>query len=91
MERDSTAAGSVDAFLSSKLRFTKDERGQDICKLKVGDEEIGVMMGWEQGIMNETVRRLCDNRDNTQPPKILNVGFGLGIVSNIPACVVPQS
>jgi len=80
---DSTAAGSTDVFLSSKLRFTKDEHGQDICMLKVGDEEIGVMMGWERGIMEQTVQKLCQNHDNTQSPKVLNVGFGLGIIDTL--------
>jgi type IV protein arginine methyltransferase len=56
--------------------------------LKVGDEEIGVMMGWEQGIMEETVQKLCHNHDNAPALKVLNVGFGLGIVSNFSVRVV---
>ena len=48
---DETPAGSTDAFLSTKLQYTKDEQGQDICLVKVSDEEeVGVMMGWERGI-----------------------------------------
>ena len=48
---DSTPAGSTDAFLSTKLEYTKDEHGQDVCLVKVNDEEkVGVMMGWERGI-----------------------------------------
>ena len=48
---DNTAAGSTDTFLSSKLRYTTDDNGQDICMLTLEDgEEIGVMMGWERGI-----------------------------------------
>lgn len=80
---DSTAAGSTDAFLSSKLRFTKDEHDQDICMVQVGDEEIGVMMGWERDIMKNTVQKLCQNHDNTQGLKVLNVGFGLGIIDTL--------
>jgi hypothetical protein len=38
------------------------------------------MMGWERGIMKKTVHRLCDGHGNGQELKILNVGFGLGIV-----------
>ena len=49
-EEDDTALGSTDKFLSSRLRFTTDEHGQDICLLQSGDTEIGVMMGWERGI-----------------------------------------
>lgn len=48
---DTTSAGSPAAFLSSKLKFIKDDSGQEICLLKVSDEEeVGVMMGWERGI-----------------------------------------
>lgn len=50
--------------------------------LKVGNEEIGVMMGWERGLMKQTVQKLCHNHDNIQSLKVLNVGFGLGIVGN---------
>ncbi|KAF5393314.1 hypothetical protein D9757_000641 [Collybiopsis confluens] len=55
---DSTAAASTDAFLASKLRFIKDENGQEICVVKAGDEEIGVMMGWEKEIMEETALQI---------------------------------
>src|SRR3712207_3804012 len=48
---DDTAAGSTDVYLSSPLRYTTDERGQEICMLKLpNNEEVGVMMGWEHGI-----------------------------------------
>lgn len=47
----------------------------------VGEEEVGVMMGWEKGIMEETVHKLCHNHQQSQELKVLNVGFGLGIVS----------
>lgn len=78
---DTTAAGSTDEFLSSKLRFTRDEHGQDICLVKAGDEEVGVMMGWEKQIMTDTVDLLCrDHPRSNEGLKVLNVGFGLGIV-----------
>lgn len=81
---DDSAAASTKKFLSSKLRFTKDEHGQDICMLQVGpDVEIGVMMGWEREIMQETVIALCDQHANADELKVLNVGFGLGIVSSV--------
>ena len=48
------------------------------------EEEVGVMMGWEQGIMEETVRRLVQDHPNSENLTILNVGFGLGIVSPSP-------
>ncbi|EPT05046.1 hypothetical protein FOMPIDRAFT_1112516 [Fomitopsis schrenkii] len=82
---DTTAAGSPEAFLTSKLQFVTDGRGQEICLLKVSDEEeVGVMMGWERGIMQETVNRLCDDHENIQDGlKVLNVGFGLGIIDSL--------
>ncbi|KAI9060292.1 S-adenosyl-L-methionine-dependent methyltransferase [Trametes sanguinea] len=82
---DSTPAGSTDAFLSTRLEYTKDEHGQEICLVKVADqEEVGVMMGWERGIMQETVRRLCSDHENlNEGLKVLNVGFGLGIIDSL--------
>ncbi|KAH8988028.1 S-adenosyl-L-methionine-dependent methyltransferase [Lactarius akahatsu] len=71
--RTTPALGSTDNFLSSRLRYTSDEHGQEICLLQSGDTEIGVMMGWERGIMQETVRGMCGLR-------VLNIGFGLGII-----------
>lgn len=77
---DETAAASTNAFLKSRLNFIKDKNGQEICVVKVGDEEIGVMMGWEQGIMQETVKNLCEDHPSSDNLKVLNIGFGLGIV-----------
>ncbi|KZT72065.1 hypothetical protein DAEQUDRAFT_664661 [Daedalea quercina L-15889] len=80
---DTTAAGSPAAFLSSSLKFIKDDGGQEICLLKVSDEEeVGVMMGWERGISeSSTVERLCDDHEHLRDGlKVLNVGFGLGII-----------
>lgn len=48
---EQTAAGSTDEFLKTRLKYSKDERGQEICLASLGDgEEVGVMMGWEQEI-----------------------------------------
>lgn len=59
---DTTAAGSPDAFLTSKLKFITDDRGQEICLLKVSDEEeVGVMMGWERGISELLFFRYMEN------------------------------
>ena len=78
---DETASGSSDAFLKSKLRY-KVVHGQHICVLDVDGEEIGVMMGWEKDIMRETVKRLCLDHPKASGLKVLNIGFGLGIVSS---------
>ncbi|KAH8080253.1 S-adenosyl-L-methionine-dependent methyltransferase [Cristinia sonorae] len=81
---DETAAGDTDNFLASRLRYTRDEHGQEICLVSVSDsEDVGVMMGWERDIMKETVNLLCTNHPNLQEGlKILNVGFGLGIIDS---------
>lgn len=45
---DATASGSSEEFLRSRLKFTQDANGQDICLVTAGDDEVGVMMGWER-------------------------------------------
>lgn len=47
---DDSALASTDKYLSSKLRYTTDEYGQEIVLLRDPDNEIevGVMMGWER-------------------------------------------
>ena len=47
---DDTATGSTKAFLASKLHFTRDEHGQEVCLLREDNKEVGVMMGWERNI-----------------------------------------
>jgi type IV protein arginine methyltransferase len=49
---DISAKGSTDAFLASRLKYIRDERGQDICLLDAEEDgqKVGVMMGWERGI-----------------------------------------
>ncbi|CAE6471470.1 unnamed protein product [Rhizoctonia solani] len=82
---DSTAAGSTDEFLKSKLIYRTDENGQEIVVVDIGGEEVGVMMGWEKPIMEATVRALCPQESSTDSngPTILNAGFGLGIIDTI--------
>lgn len=49
--QDSTAAGSSSTFLSSRLRYSVDSHGQEVCLVDSGPaEEVGVMMGWERPI-----------------------------------------
>jgi len=82
---DTTAAGSTEEFLSSHLRFTTDEHGQDICLLRLEDgDEVGVMMGWERDIMRQTVNKLTNEHPQARAGlKVLNVGFGLGIIDTL--------
>ncbi|KAF7965835.1 hypothetical protein HWV62_41258 [Athelia sp. TMB] len=92
-EDDATAFASTAVFLASKLTFVTDPHGQEICLLKSGDEEVGVMMGWEQGIMEETVTKLCTDHENLgNGLKVLNVGFGLGMIDSLfQSLVTPPS
>ncbi|KAF8200772.1 arginine methyl transferase [Pholiota molesta] len=80
---DESASGSSDVFLQSKLKYTVDQHGQNICMLEVDGEEVGVMMGWERNIMQATVQKLCENHPKASALKILNVGFGLGIIDSL--------
>ncbi|KAI0313006.1 hypothetical protein OF83DRAFT_1066264 [Amylostereum chailletii] len=88
---DDTAMGSTAVFLSSRLRYTVDENGQEICMLKSGEEEVGVMMGWEREIMQETVKNLCEDHGRKDGGlKVLNVGFGLGIIDSFFQQLLPS-
>ena len=81
---DKSPLSSSDIFLESKLKFVMDKNGQKICLLVLdGGEEVGVMMGWERIIMQRTVEALCLGHPNASSLRVLNVGFGLGIVSNM--------
>jgi protein arginine N-methyltransferase 2 len=99
---DTTAAGSTDEFLKSKLSFRVDEYGQEVCFVTSGTDEVGVMMGWEKPIsaswpfglfgltfvngyapVEETVKLLRVQGSSTDF-RVLNCGFGLGIVSESP-------
>lgn len=84
-EDDTSAIGSTDAFLSSRLQYTVDDGGQEICKLTLDNgEQVGVMMGWEREIMQRTVDELSSSHPKLETGlKILNIGFGLGIIDTI--------
>lgn len=80
--KDATPAGSSSAFLEARLTFTVGADGQELCLVKSGSEEIGVMMGWERPIMEASVRLL--HQDNDGPDyRVLNCGFGLGIIDGL--------
>lgn len=75
-----STASDNEAFLKSRLRYEKDENGDERC---IDEEGNGVMMGWELPIMQETARLLCQDRDVSDTDAdfaVLNVGFGLGLV-----------
>ncbi|KAH7100298.1 arginine methyl transferase [Auriculariales sp. MPI-PUGE-AT-0066] len=89
--KDDTAAGSNAEFLQSKLIFQTDDRGQEICLVKAGDDEVGVMMGWEAEIMRESVRALCDDHPELETGlRVLNIGHGLGIIDEFLQSISPK-
>jgi len=57
--------------------------GQHVCVLEADGEEIGVMMGWEKDIMRETVQKLCLDHPKASGLRVLNIGFGLGIIDSL--------
>jgi len=77
---DNSAVGSSETFLMSRLNYVTDKNGQKICLLEDEGEEVGVMMGWENTIMQRTVERLCQDHPKASNLNVLNVGFGLGLV-----------
>lgn len=81
---DAGPFGSSSSFLESKLIFSVDKYGQEICSVTSNDETVGVMMGWERDIMHSTVNLLChDHPARSTGLKILNIGFGLGIIDTM--------
>ncbi|KAK4694096.1 type IV protein arginine methyltransferase, partial [Phenoliferia sp. Uapishka_3] len=84
-----STASDNETFLKSSLIFTTDKSGQEICVDKEGN---GVMMGWEKGIMQATVKAILEDflERKTQSVEevaeeelnVVNVGFGLGIIDS---------
>ncbi|KAI9645513.1 Arginine N-methyltransferase 2 [Ciborinia camelliae] len=68
-------------YLQSKLEFTDD-------KLLDADAN-GVMMAWETSIMQRTVDLLIPS--SSAPLRILNIGFGMGIIDTMFASTSPAS
>ncbi|EKM54393.1 uncharacterized protein PHACADRAFT_123415 [Phanerochaete carnosa HHB-10118-sp] len=80
---DFTAAGFTTTYLNAPLQYKNDAHGQEICVVNVSGDEVGVMMGWERPIMQKTVEKLCSDHENLRRGlKILNIGFGLGIIDS---------
>ncbi|BGP24153.1 Arginine N-methyltransferase 2 [Rhodotorula toruloides] len=93
-----STTSSNTAFLSSRLTFTTDSRGQHVALDAEGN---GVMMNWEEGIMRRTVEAFAregewesrkgrrreelvreEEAGEREEVKVLNVGFGLGIIDS---------
>ncbi|KAF7315624.1 hypothetical protein MIND_00077800 [Mycena indigotica] len=80
---DETAATSSETFLGSPLIYKQDQLGQDVCMVDIDGEEVGVMMRWEEGIMERTLERMKAECKKTENLRVLNVGFGLGIIDTL--------
>lgn len=79
-ESSGEVSAQNDRFLESRLTFVKDGEGKMRCMDKDGGL---VMAAWETDVMERTARLLCIDQKTGKPIKdlkILNVGFGLGIV-----------
>ncbi|KAK6502029.1 Arginine N-methyltransferase 2 [Arthrobotrys musiformis] len=63
-----------DVYLSSTLSID-DERILD-------EDKNGVMMSWESHIMSLTVSNLLPASSENTGPKILNIGYGMGIIDS---------
>lgn len=84
-------ANSNLAFLSSPLRFFTDEKGKERC---LDQDDNMVMAGWETAIMRRSADALCkdfppryevhdeDGERRTEGFRVLNIGYGLGIVDD---------
>jgi len=73
-EEDVPADVNADKYLASKLEYDND---------KLVDEETnGVMMAWETGIMRKSVEMLLPEGEERKGKRVLNVGFGMGIVDD---------
>lgn len=79
-ESAAEVSGQNERFLESKLKFTRDAEG----KLRCVDRDGGlVMAAWETDVMVRTAELLCTDRKSGKAReglRVLNVGFGLGIV-----------
>ncbi|CAO1634044.1 unnamed protein product [Parajaminaea phylloscopi] len=74
-------ANSNAAFLASRLRFFTDEKGKERC---LDEDDNMVMAAWEGEIMRRTARALCeDHPARTEGLRVLNIGYGLGIVDDL--------
>ncbi|KAG5370396.1 Protein arginine N-methyltransferase 2 [Yarrowia sp. C11] len=68
-------AGSQMDYLKDKLTYTEDN------KTLITTQNDGVMMDWEDEIMQKSADLLVSRTDkDSEGPVVLNVGFGLGII-----------
>jgi len=73
-------AVTSDAYLNSSLTYDKD---------KLVDVDLnGIMMAWETDIMKQSVNALIP--DSAPGKRILNIGFGMGIIDGMFASLKPS-
>ncbi|GHJ90418.1 hypothetical protein NliqN6_6820 [Naganishia liquefaciens] len=87
---DKTSAGDNLEYLRSKLVWEMGDDGKErVCDA----DGNGVMMGWEEPLMKEHVRLMCDAHPKTKAGEglnILNVGYGLGIIDDMFQDLTPR-
>lgn len=76
-ETSDEVSAQNERFLASKLEFVRDGEG----KLRCLDVDGGlVMAAWETDVMERTASLLCGAGHPQEGLRVLNVGFGLGII-----------
>ncbi|KAG5355059.1 Protein arginine N-methyltransferase 2 [Yarrowia sp. B02] len=76
-EKEVDLAGSQMDYLKDKLTYSEDN------KTLITTQNDGVMMDWEDEIMQKSADLLVSRADKeSDGPVVLNVGFGLGIIDN---------
>ncbi|KAK3939676.1 hypothetical protein QBC46DRAFT_342287 [Diplogelasinospora grovesii] len=78
-EKEPKADVNSEAYLASKLTYSEGKL--------VDDDGNGVMMAWETGIMRQSVDALLP--DKSSGKRILNIGFGMGIIDSMFAEIKP--
>ncbi|KAJ9099213.1 hypothetical protein QFC21_004093 [Naganishia friedmannii] len=89
---DKTSAGDNLEFMKSKLVWEMGDDGKErVCDA----DGNGVMMGWEEPLMKEHVRLMCNAHPKmqegaTEGLNILNIGYGLGIIDDMFQGLTPR-
>lgn len=69
---DDATAADPDTYLKTKLEYTDD-------KLITKENKDGVMMDWEDQIMELAANTIFPDLNDTKNATVLNIGFGMGI------------
>lgn len=88
LEKNSqTMAQAAEVANHSYLNRNVTYSGDDL----LDEQRRGVMMRWEQPIMEIHASMLCNAQGEGQPVDILNIGFGLGLIDTAIQTHSPRS